>query len=104
MDVPRYENSRLHEEYNISEIGNLDQIIFDDHYFEVGCICCCTTLLVSSQKTSPVYLFADLLWKSEQMMDSEAGDIPVDWGMPDTSNGVHPIYFAKHMSKVYTNK
>ncbi|KAF3571806.1 hypothetical protein F2Q69_00062151 [Brassica cretica] len=67
MDVPRYENSRLHEEYNISDIGNLDQIIFDDHYFE--------------------------------MMDSEAGDIPVDWGMPDTSNGVHPIYFAKHMSK-----
>ena len=37
-------------------------------------------------------------------MDSEAGDIPVDWGMPDTSNGVHPIYFAKHMSKVYINE
>uniref|UniRef100_A0A1J3CJP9 DUF2470 domain-containing protein n=1 Tax=Noccaea caerulescens TaxID=107243 RepID=A0A1J3CJP9_NOCCA len=69
MDVPRYENSRLHEEYNVSEIGNLDQIIFDDHYFEI--------------------------------MDSEARDIPVDWGMPDTSNanGVHPIYFAKHLSK-----
>lgn len=35
-------------------------------------------------------------------MDSEARDIPVDWGMPDTSNanGVHPIYFAKHLSKV----
>ena len=33
-------------------------------------------------------------------MDSEARDVPVDWGMPDTSNGVHPIYFAKHMTKV----
>ncbi|KAF3518152.1 hypothetical protein DY000_02061751, partial [Brassica cretica] len=54
-------------EYNISEMGNLDDIIFDEHYFEI--------------------------------MDSEARDIPVDWGMPDTSNGVHPIYFAKHMSK-----
>uniref|UniRef100_M4CGN8 DUF2470 domain-containing protein n=1 Tax=Brassica campestris TaxID=3711 RepID=M4CGN8_BRACM len=68
MDVPRYENAWLHEEYNISEMGNLDQIIFDEHYFEI--------------------------------MDSEARDVPVDWGMPDTSNGVHPIYFAKHMSKV----
>ncbi|CAN8254224.1 unnamed protein product [Cochlearia groenlandica] len=67
MDVPRYENTRIHEEYNVSDIGQLDQIIFDDHYFEI--------------------------------MDSEARDIPVDWGMPDTSNGVHPIYFAKHMSK-----
>ncbi|WZZ66645.1 hypothetical protein YC2023_078015 [Brassica napus] len=67
MDVPRYENTWLHEEYNISEMGNLDHIIFDEHYFEI--------------------------------MDSEARDIPVDWGMPDTSNGVHPIYFAKHMSK-----
>ncbi|KAL0663039.1 hypothetical protein Bca4012_099876 [Brassica carinata] len=67
MDVPRYENTWLHEEYNISEMGNLDDIIFDEHYF--------------------------------QIMDSEARDIPVDWGMPDISNGVHPIYFAKHMSK-----
>lgn len=103
MDVPRYENSRLHEEYNISDIGNLDQIIFDDHYFEVGWIRCCTTLLVSLQKQTQCISLL-IYFESEQMMDSEAGDIPVDWGMPDTSNGVHPIYFAKHMSKVYTNE
>lgn len=47
MDVPRYENTRLHEEYNISDIGHLDQIIFDDHYFEVGWSYC--TLLVFLQ-------------------------------------------------------
>ncbi|KAF3518874.1 hypothetical protein DY000_02061758 [Brassica cretica] len=40
-----------------------------------------------------------LLIYFEQIMDSEARDIPVDWGMPDTPNGAHPIYFAKHMSK-----
>ncbi|XP_010525800.1 PREDICTED: uncharacterized protein At3g49140 [Tarenaya hassleriana] len=67
MDVPLYENTPLHDEYNISDIGNLDDIIFDDHYFEI--------------------------------MDSEASDIPVDWGMPDSSNGVHPVYFAKRLAK-----
>ena len=33
-------------------------------------------------------------------MDSEVADVPVDWGMPDTSSWVHPIYFAKCMTKV----
>jgi hypothetical protein len=35
-------------------------------------------------------------------MDSEDSEVPVDWGMPDTSSLVHPIYFAKCMTKVIT--
>jgi len=35
-------------------------------------------------------------------MDSEDSEVPVDWGMPYTSSLVHPIYFAKCMTKVIT--
>ncbi|XP_035547921.1 uncharacterized protein At3g49140 isoform X6 [Juglans regia] len=31
----------------------------------------------------------------DEVVDSEGPDIPVDWGMLDTSSLVHPIYFAK---------
>ncbi|EEF31833.1 conserved hypothetical protein [Ricinus communis] len=34
-----------------------------------------------------------------EVMDSEVSDVPVDWGMPDTSTWVHPIYFAKCLTK-----
>ncbi|KAJ6334186.1 hypothetical protein OIU78_011151 [Salix suchowensis] len=34
-----------------------------------------------------------------EVMDSEDSEVPVDWGMPDTSSLVHPIYFAKCMTK-----
>ncbi|CAK7348959.1 unnamed protein product [Dovyalis caffra] len=34
-----------------------------------------------------------------EVMDSEVSEVPVDWGMPDTSSLVHPIYFAKCMTK-----
>ncbi|XP_034906269.1 uncharacterized protein At3g49140 isoform X2 [Populus alba] len=34
-----------------------------------------------------------------EVMDSEDSEVPVDWGMPDTSSMVHPIYFAKCMTK-----
>ncbi|KAI5599598.1 hypothetical protein POPTR_002G230700v4 [Populus trichocarpa] len=34
-----------------------------------------------------------------EVMDSEDSEVPVDWGMPYTSSLVHPIYFAKCMTK-----
>ncbi|XVF65481.1 hypothetical protein PTKIN_Ptkin09bG0252800 [Pterospermum kingtungense] len=36
-----------------------------------------------------------------EVMDSEASEAPVDWGMPDTATAswVHPIYFAKCLTK-----
>ncbi|RVW92369.1 hypothetical protein CK203_032468 [Vitis vinifera] len=37
-----------------------------------------------------------------EVEDSEMSDIPVDWGIPDTSSLVHPIYFAKCLTKVIT--
>uniref|UniRef100_A0A5B7AA62 Putative Pentatricopeptide repeat (PPR) superfamily protein isoform 2 n=1 Tax=Davidia involucrata TaxID=16924 RepID=A0A5B7AA62_DAVIN len=33
---------------------------------------------------------------------SEMSDIPVEWGMPDTSSLVHPIYFAKCLTKSFS--
>ncbi|CAL1404638.1 unnamed protein product [Linum trigynum] len=33
------------------------------------------------------------------IMDYKASDVPVDWGMPDTCTWVHPIHFAKCLSK-----
>lgn len=38
----------------------------------------------------------------KQVVDSEVSDISVDWGMPNTSTLVHPIYFAKCLTKVIT--
>ncbi|THG11913.1 hypothetical protein TEA_018082 [Camellia sinensis var. sinensis] len=36
-----------------------------------------------------------------EVEDNEMSDIPVEWGMPiDTASGVHPIYFAKCLTKV----
>ncbi|XP_050213029.2 uncharacterized protein At3g49140 isoform X2 [Mercurialis annua] len=67
MDIPMYENKRIANEYNVFDIVSMDDIPFDDDYFEV--------------------------------MDSEVSDIPVDWGMPETSSWVHPIYFAKCLTK-----
>ncbi|KDP42858.1 hypothetical protein JCGZ_23800 [Jatropha curcas] len=34
-----------------------------------------------------------------EVMEPEVFDVPVDWGMPDTSSWVHPIYFAKCLAK-----
>ncbi|KAK9287796.1 hypothetical protein L1049_016236 [Liquidambar formosana] len=34
-----------------------------------------------------------------EVVDPEVSDIPVYWGMPDTSSWVHPIYFAKCLTK-----
>ncbi|GAY48909.1 hypothetical protein CUMW_115250 [Citrus unshiu] len=34
-----------------------------------------------------------------EVADSEVSDGSVDWGMPDTSSWVHPIYFAKCLTK-----
>ncbi|XP_065867531.1 uncharacterized protein At3g49140 [Euphorbia lathyris] len=67
MDIPMYENKRVANEYNVFDIGGMDDIPFDDDYFEV--------------------------------MESEAPDVPVDWGMPDSSSWVHPIYFSKCLTK-----
>ncbi|CAL5394846.1 unnamed protein product [Camellia sinensis] len=36
-----------------------------------------------------------------EVEDNEMSDIPVEWGVPiDTASGVHPIYFAKCLTKV----
>lgn len=67
MDIPLYENKRIPGEYKISDINGVDDMSFDDDYFEVA--------------------------------DFESSDVPVDWGMPDTSSWVHPVYFAKCMMK-----
>ncbi|XWS20561.1 hypothetical protein CRYUN_Cryun31cG0112400 [Craigia yunnanensis] len=69
MDIPIHENNWVVGGYNISDIRNDDEIPLDDDYFEV--------------------------------MDSEVSEAPADWGMPDTatSSWVHPIYFAKCLTK-----
>ncbi|GMN63535.1 hypothetical protein TIFTF001_032611 [Ficus carica] len=68
MDMPIYENRRMSGEYNISDSGSIDEIAFDDDYFEV--------------------------------VESEVSEIPFDWGMPNASTLIHPIYFAKCLTKV----
>ncbi|CAN0858072.1 Uncharacterized protein At3g49140 [Linum grandiflorum] len=34
-----------------------------------------------------------------QVMDSEVFDSPLDWGMPDTCSWIHPLHFAKCLTK-----
>uniref|UniRef100_A0A6P3Z1P9 uncharacterized protein At3g49140-like isoform X1 n=1 Tax=Ziziphus jujuba TaxID=326968 RepID=A0A6P3Z1P9_ZIZJJ len=34
-----------------------------------------------------------------EVVESEVSEIPVDWGMPDTSSLTHPIYFSKCLTK-----
>ncbi|GLT96763.1 hypothetical protein SLE2022_143640 [Rubroshorea leprosula] len=34
-----------------------------------------------------------------EVLDTEASDASVDWGMPETSKLVHPVYFAKCLTK-----
>ncbi|XP_021644069.2 uncharacterized protein At3g49140 isoform X3 [Hevea brasiliensis] len=43
----------------------------------------------------------DILFDDDyfEVMEPEMSDVPVDWGMPDTSSWVHPIYFAKCLTK-----
>ena len=41
MDISIYENNRVVGGYNISDIGNDNDIPFDDDYFEVRTIDCC---------------------------------------------------------------
>lgn len=38
----------------------------------------------------------------QQVLDSELSDISVGWEMPDASTLLHPIYFAKCLTKVNT--
>lgn len=33
-------------------------------------------------------------------MEADLANIPVDWGVPDVSSMVHPVYFAKCLKKV----
>ncbi|POO03405.1 hypothetical protein TorRG33x02_006100 [Trema orientale] len=68
MDMPIYENRRIAGEHNISDSGNIDEMAFDDDYFEI--------------------------------VDSEVSEVPMDWGNPHTSSLIHPIYFAKCLTKV----
>ncbi|KAK6930609.1 hypothetical protein RJ641_004703, partial [Dillenia turbinata] len=49
----------------------------------------------SSATDDPPYDDDDFI----EVVDPVAVDIPVDWGMPDTSSLVHPIYFAKCLTK-----
>lgn len=36
MDIPLYENKRIPGEYKISDINGVDDMSFDDDYFEVS--------------------------------------------------------------------
>lgn len=47
------------------------------------------------------YLMVYCFW-FKQVVGSEVSDVSVDWGMPDTSTLVHPIYFSKCLTKVIT--
>lgn len=38
-----------------------------------------------------------------QVENSEMSDYQVDWGMPDSSIMLHPLYFAKCLTKVVFN-
>lgn len=47
------------------------------------------------------YLMVYRFW-FKQVVGSEVSDVSVDWGMPDASTLVHPIYFSKCLTKVTT--
>ncbi|KAF8402256.1 hypothetical protein HHK36_013208 [Tetracentron sinense] len=38
-----------------------------------------------------------------EIVGPEVSDIPVEWGMPDSSHWVHPMYFSKCITKVITS-
>ncbi|XP_021610841.1 uncharacterized protein At3g49140 isoform X3 [Manihot esculenta] len=67
IDIPMYENKRVASEYDVFDVSSVDDIPFDDDYFEI--------------------------------VEPEMSDVPVDWGMPDTSSWIHPMYFAKCLTK-----
>ncbi|XVF37822.1 hypothetical protein REPUB_Repub20aG0044000 [Reevesia pubescens] len=71
MDIPVHENNRVVGDYNISDIGNDDEIPFDDDYFEV---------MDSEVSEAPV----------DWGMPDTA-----------TTSWVHPIYFAKCLTKAF---
>ncbi|KAK3414564.1 uncharacterized protein At3g49140 isoform X2 [Eucalyptus grandis] len=66
MDIPVYDNKKMADEYDMSDIG-MTEISYEDDYLEV--------------------------------METEVFDNAVDWGMPDPSILVHPVYFAKCLTK-----
>lgn len=36
IDIPMYENKRVASEYDVFDVSSVDDIPFDDDYFEVG--------------------------------------------------------------------
>ncbi|KAG8369539.1 hypothetical protein BUALT_Bualt14G0024000 [Buddleja alternifolia] len=59
------------------------------------------TLLLICKLRSPQNCFDDIYFADEyfQVEDSGMTDI-VDWGMPNNSTWIHPVYFAKCLTKV----
>ncbi|KAK7300216.1 hypothetical protein RJT34_11056 [Clitoria ternatea] len=70
MDIPMYDNRRSVNEYDIFNNGNNDEFPFDDEE-EVDI----------------------------EVPEVEDLNVPVNWGLSDTSSSVHPIYFSKCLTK-----
>lgn len=66
MDIPVYDNKKMADEYDMSDIG-MTEMSYEEDYLEAT--------------------------------ETDVFDSAVDWGMPDPSISVHPLYFAKCLIK-----
>jgi hypothetical protein len=48
--------------------------------------------------------FIDMPDENDSKIDTEITDILIEWGMPATMRAIHPIYFAKCLTKVNRQK
>ncbi|XP_071900836.1 uncharacterized protein At3g49140 isoform X3 [Coffea arabica] len=78
--------------YVIDEYGDIFVEIYDKD-----------NILQDPQASNPVNALIGMdisQYENRRFEDSEMLGVRVDWGMPDSSSWVHPIYFAKCLTKV----
>ena len=106
MDLPLIESRRIAAGgYSILESGFSDDIPYSEDYYEVRYHLLLITVLHMKRLfvVSPFPIPSHMIVVFPKQVDSdEIFDTPVDWGIPDTSSRIHPIYFAKSFSKVIT--
>lgn len=106
MDFSRFEKRKAElSDYSRLVDDSIDDTYFVDNYLEVSRqllqLHCKDGRLVCD---SVVYSYADIFQFSfGQVEDFELSDYQIDWGMPDSSSKLHPVYFAKCLTKVVIN-
>ncbi|KAJ4723176.1 Pentatricopeptide repeat (PPR) superfamily protein [Melia azedarach] len=102
-------------QYVIDDYGDIFFEIFDDENIlqdpgannPVNALIGMDIPVYENQRMAGVQNFSDIGTSDDipldedyfEVVDSEDSDISVDWGMPDTSSWVHPIYFSKCLTK-----